>query len=88
MNKPTFIAKLAKEMNLSKMEASKLYDEFLKVLEESIKSEKEVALRGFGHFYVKHRPERTGVNPKTREKIKIKASKTIVFKPGKNLKNF
>lgn len=47
MNKPTFIAKLVKEMNLSKMEASKLYDEFLKVLEESIKSEKEVALRGF-----------------------------------------
>jgi nucleoid DNA-binding protein len=41
---------------------------------------------GFGTFTVRKRNARTGRNPQTGEEIKIKASKTVGFKPGKQLK--
>ena len=47
----------------------------------------KVQLVGFGAFEVKSRAERTGRNPKTKEEIKIPASKVPVFKPGKALKD-
>ena len=46
-----------------------------------------VALIGFGTFKVASRKARMGVNPKTGEKIKIKASKTVKFSVGKDLKS-
>ena len=46
-----------------------------------------VQLVGFGSFSVSRRNARSGVNPATGEKIKIKASKAVKFKPGAGLKN-
>jgi DNA-binding protein HU-beta len=50
------------------------------------KGSNEVRLIGFGTFRVAKRKARMGRNPKTGEEIKIKASKTVTFKPGKGLK--
>ena len=47
----------------------------------------KIQLVGFGAFEVKSRAERIGRNPKTKESIKIPASKVPVFKPGKALKD-
>ena len=55
------------------------------LLEEAY--EDKVQLVGFGAFEVKKRAERIGRNPKTKESIKIPASKVPVFKPGKALKD-
>jgi DNA-binding protein HU-beta len=44
-------------------------------------------LAGFGTFAVTARAERIGRNPRTREEIKIPASKVPKFKPGKALKD-
>lgn len=51
-----------------------------------VKKTKSVQLIGFGTFKVASRKARTGVNPKTGEKIKIKASKTVKFVAGKSFK--
>lgn len=88
MNKPEFVAALAKELNISKTESDKIYDTFISILEKNSKTLDGVSLRGFGSFFVRHRDAREGVNPSTKEKIKIPAKKTIGFRPGKNLKNF
>jgi DNA-binding protein HU-beta len=45
-----------------------------------------VSLVGFGSFKVAKRKARKGRNPQTGEEIKIKASKTAKFTPGKSLK--
>lgn len=37
---------------------------------------------GFGTFALKSRNARTGINPKTKAKIEIAASKTVGFKPS------
>ena len=44
-----------------------------------------VALIGFGTFSVAERAARNGVNPKTREKIKIAQTTKAKFKVGKAL---
>ena len=41
---------------------------------------------GFGTFSVRKRAARKGRNPQTGEAIRIKASRTVAFKAGKNLK--
>jgi len=46
----------------------------------------EVAITGFGTFRVANRAARIGVNPKTGEKIQIKASIKPKFRAGKLLK--
>ena len=51
---------------------------------ESLKAGDKVQLMGFGTFEIKDRPARTGRNPATGESIEIAASKTPVFKAGKN----
>ena len=51
------------------------------------KQNDKVQLVGFGAFEVKARAERIGRNPRTKEEIKIPASKVPVFKPGKALKD-
>ncbi|WP_020494121.1 HU family DNA-binding protein [Verrucomicrobium sp. 3C] len=55
-------------------------------LKEGIRKAGTVQLIGFGTFRVVHRKARTGINPKTGEHIKIKASKSVRFAPGKGLK--
>jgi DNA-binding protein HU-beta len=45
-----------------------------------------IQIIGFGTFSVVKRGARTGINPQTREKIKIKASTSVKFKPGAKLK--
>ena len=49
--------------------------------------DKEVRLVGFGTFSVRKRKARTGRNPQTGDEIRIPASTTVGFKPGKNLKD-
>lgn len=59
-----------------------LFDAITKTLGKG----EEVAISGFGTFKVVRRAARMGVNPKTGEKIQIKASIKPKFRAGKLLK--
>ena len=43
-------------------------------------------IRGFGSFWVKHRPPRTGRNPKTGVKVSVTGKHVPHFKAGKELR--
>ncbi len=58
----------------------------LGTLQASLKKNQKVQLAGFGTFAVTRRAACKGVNPQTGEPIKIKASKSVRFKPGRTLK--
>ncbi len=45
-----------------------------------------VELRGFGAFSIKHRPARTGRNPRTGEPVFVAAKSVPFFKTGKELR--
>ncbi len=70
----------------SKAAATRALQAVLAAIETGIKKDGEVQLVGFGTFKIKSRPARKGRNPGTGEVIKIKASKTVNFKCGSDLK--
>ncbi|HCJ12101.1 MAG: DNA-binding protein [Verrucomicrobia bacterium GWF2_51_19] len=88
MNKAQLIEKIQKTLgkDTSKAAAERALNAVLEGIKEGIKKEKGVQLIGFGTFSVVKRAARKGVNPRTKEKIKIAASKTVKFKPGTALK--
>ena len=54
---------------------------------ESVKAGDKVSLVGFGTFEVKATAAKTGINPQTKEKITIAASKHAAFSASKALKD-
>lgn len=71
---------------LSKKAVGDIVDSVFEHVGKAIKKDKRFAFPSFGTFNVKKRKARTGRNPQTGEKIKIKASKTVGFKPAPTLK--
>lgn len=59
-----------------------IFDEIISALA----SGKRVELRGFGAFSVKHRPSRTGRNPRTGEQVFVEEKYVPYFKTGKELR--
>jgi len=59
----------------------------VEAIKESVKAGKSVQLVGFGTFSVAERKARVGVNPRTKAKLDIPASKSVKFKAGAALKN-
>ncbi|MEG0073922.1 MAG: HU family DNA-binding protein [Clostridia bacterium] len=86
MNKAEIIAKVAEESKLTKKAAEAALDAFVCTVEGALQAGEKVQLVGFGTFEVRQRAARKGLNPQTKEQIKIPASKAPVFKAGKALK--
>lgn len=82
MNKTDFIGAVAEKSGLTKVQAKKAVDAFIKTVEGAVKGGDKVALLGFGSFSVVKRAARKGVNPKTKKPINISARKVVKFKPG------
>ncbi len=82
MNKTDFIGEVAKKAELSKVDAKKAVEAFIKTVEGAVKKGDKVALLGFGSFTVVKKAARKGVNPKTKKPINIPARKVVKFKPG------
>ena len=87
MNKTELIAAVAEKADLSKKDAEAAVTVAIDAITAALSQQEKVQLVGFGSFEVKTRAERVGRNPKTKETIKIPASKTPVFKAGKALKD-
>ncbi len=87
MNKAELINAVAEKAGLSKKDTEAAITAAIAVITENLAQDEKVQLVGFGSFEVKARAERIGRNPKTKEQIKIPASKMPVFKAGKALKD-
>lgn len=87
MNKAELINAVAEKAGLSKKDTELAVGAVIDVITAALKKGDKVQLVGFGSFEVKSRAARTGRNPKTKEPIKIPASKVPVFKAGKALKD-
>lgn len=85
MNKNELVNAVAEKSQLSKVNAKKAVDAFVEVITEALKGGDKVALVGFGTFSVAERKERNGINPSTKEAIKIAAKKIAKFKAGSEL---
>ena len=87
MTKTSLIDYVAEKAGMSKAEAGRALDAVLAGIVEGLKNDGEVVLVGFGKFSVKTRAAREGINPATKETIKIPAKKVASFKVGSKLKD-
>lgn len=85
MNKSELIDAIAAEAGLTKADAKKSLDAFIKATSGALKGGERVALVGFGSFAVSQRNARTGRNPQTGKEITIPAKNIIKFKAGSDL---
>lgn len=86
MNKTELINSLSEETTFSKKDVTRLLDALTRIVERTLKRGDKLQWSGFGTFNVSRRPERIGINPATKERIKLPATVVARFKPGKNLK--
>jgi DNA-binding protein HU-beta len=81
------IEKIADEANASKSDAQKFFDAFTEVVQSELKAGNQIQITGFGKFYVQERDARQGINPQTKQRINIPASKVPKFTAGNALKD-
>jgi DNA-binding protein HU-beta len=86
MTKTELVDVIAGKVKISKVAALEAVDAFTEAITGALKKGDKVTLIGFGTFDVVKRAAREGVNPQTRQKIKIKACKAPKFKAGKAFK--
>ena len=86
MNKTELIEEIAQRTDSSKGEAQRYVESFEEVIAGALRSGEEIQITGFGKFYVREQKAREGVNPQTKEKMHIPASKVPAFSAGKGLK--
>jgi DNA-binding protein HU-beta len=70
----------------TKKQAQLAVESVFETIVKTLGKGEEVAIAGFGTFRIAKRAARMGVNPKTGEKIQIKASTKPKFRAGKQLK--
>ena len=88
MTKAELLEQMAKDAGISKTAASAALNSLVDGITKTLKKKDEkVTLVGFGTFSKIRRKARKGRNPQTGETIKIKASNSVRFKPGKKLKD-
>ena len=87
MNKGELIKAMAEKADFTNKDAAAAYEAFVDVVTEALKKGEKVQLVGFGTFEVKAVPAKTGINPKTGEKVSIPACKKPVMKFGKAYKD-
>ena len=87
MNKAELVSMIAAKSNLTKKDSEMALNAFVETVQGALKKGEKIQVVGFGTFEVRARAARNGVNPRTKQSIKIPASKAPVFKAGKALKD-
>jgi DNA-binding protein HU-beta len=87
LNKTDLVNAVAMKTGAKKKDVDMILSATLDAIGEALSAGEKVQLTGFGSFEVRHRAERMGRNPRTREEMLIPASKVPAFKAGKLLKD-
>lgn len=85
MNKKDLIQSASAHSGMSRAEIEKALNSIIECIGQNLKKGDPVILVGFGTFQVQERCARQGLNPATKEIIRIPAKKVVKFKPGKGL---
>jgi len=87
MNKAELIDIVAKQVGLSKKQATEAVETTFAAITQKLAGGEKVQLVGFGRFTVTHRIPRQAKIPGTETVVDIPAHKTVKFSAGKSLKS-
>ena len=72
---------------ISKKESADLVEKLLVLVKSTISIGENLKITGFGHFIVKDKKARRGINPQTKDKIILPRHKVLKFKVSQVLRN-
>ena len=75
MTKAELVTSIAEKTGLTKKDSEKALAAFVDTVTETLAKGDSIQLVGFGTFEVRERAAREGINPRTKEKIEIAATK-------------
>lgn len=87
MTKAELVTEVAAKSGLTKKDTEKAIAGVIETITETLGKGESIQLVGFGTFEVRDRAARTGINPQTKKKIQIPATKVPAFKAGRGLKD-
>ncbi len=86
MTKQEFVDQVAGKSGLTRRDAGKAVDAFLDSITDALRNGEDVSFTGFGKFSAAERKARQGVNPRTKERVQIAATRVPRFSAGSQLK--
>jgi DNA-binding protein HU-beta len=84
--KTELVERIAFETGLPKAHAARAIEVIVDAMSEWLRAGERVAIPGLGSFYTSERPAREVRNPRTGDAVKVAASRTVRFRPGKEIK--
>lgn len=87
MNKSQLAEAVAREARLSKIDAVKALNAFVKVAVEALRGDEKILLTGLGTFSTVRYPERMGRNPRTGAPVRIPARRAVRFRPSHTIED-
>jgi DNA-binding protein HU-beta len=86
MTKAELVETIAGQTKLTKKDAAKLLNLVFSNIGKAVRKDARFSYPGFGTWSLRARKARKIRNPQTNEMMKLKASKTVGFRPAKQLK--
>jgi len=86
MRKRDIVLTISQDTQIKQVVVKKVVQRTLDAIFDALKAGKRIELRNFGVFQVKKRKKRIGRNPKTGEVVPVPERRTVVFKPGLEMK--
>ena len=88
LTKKDIINSIYMQLGFSKRILEVILEDILNIIVENLKNNKKVKISNFGTFEIRHKKQREGRNPKTKEIKTISARNVVLFKPSKDFKRF
>ena len=86
MTKKDIVLKIADESKFKQVVVKKVVHRVFDVMLEALLKGDKIEIRNFGVFKIKKRKPRIGRNPRTNQPVPVPERKTVVFKPGLEMK--
>ncbi|WP_297236907.1 HU family DNA-binding protein [uncultured Faecalicoccus sp.] len=87
VNKESLTEMIYNELKISRKDAGHAVERIFQEMTDALANDGEIDIAGFGKFVIFNRKERMGINPVTKERMMINATKLPKFKPSQTLKN-
>ena len=88
LTKKDVVNSIYMQIGYSKRIIDVILDDILNLIIDNLKKKKKVKIANFGTFEIRHKKQREGRNPKTKEVKVISERNVVLFKPSKDFKKF
>jgi DNA-binding protein HU-beta len=85
--KGEIVERIAFETGMPKTHAARAIEVMVDAIAEWLQGDERVTIPGLGSFYTSVRQAREVRNPRTGARLLVAASRTVRFRPGKELKS-